>query len=64
MVLLVADVAVLIASFGLVSILDITPSKAFLPPLVIGVLLIFKESRMYKSRSFRNSSRSTYQMLN
>lgn len=43
MVLLVADVAVLIVSFGLVSMLDITPSMAFLPLLVIGVSLILNE---------------------
>jgi hypothetical protein len=63
MVSLAADVAALIASFGLVSMLDNTPSTAFLPPLVIGASLILNEFRMRKSRSFGNSSRSTCQML-
>lgn len=63
MMLLAADVAVLIASFGLVSMLDTTPSTAFLPPLVIGASLILNEFRMRKSRSFGDSSRSTCQML-
>jgi hypothetical protein len=63
MVSLAVDVAALIASFGLVSMLDTTPSTAFLPPLVIGALLILTEFRMRKSRSFGNSSMSTCQML-
>ena len=43
MVSLVADIATLIASFRLVSILDNIPSTLFLLPLVIGVLLILNE---------------------
>lgn len=63
MVSLAADVAASIASFGLVSMLDTTPSTAFLPPLVIDALLILNESRIRKSQSFRNSSRSTCRMI-
>jgi hypothetical protein len=62
-VLLAADVAALIASFGLISMLDTTPSTAFLPPLLTGAESILSESRIRKSWSFGKSSRSTCQML-
>ena len=60
---LAADVASLIASFGLVSMLDTTPSSAFLPPLLIGAVSILNECRIRKSLSFGKSSRSTCRML-
>jgi hypothetical protein len=60
---LAADVAALIASFGLISMLDTTPSTAFLPPLLIGGVSILSVSRIRRSWSFGKSSRSTCQML-
>ena len=63
MVPLAVDVAALIASFGLVSMLDTTPLTAFLPPLLIGAVSILNESRIRKSRRFGKSSRSTCRIL-